>query len=155
MRKLTFFSSPKHTAEHSVPPHKKSKCVRMFLMDKKTVLIVEDSPYLAESLADMLNIRGHESILAPNGREGVLLAQEHAPDLILLDIRLPDIDGYEVYKRITESDWGRNAKIIVLTASESIANIAKNINLPSDQILFKPDWSIPDLMKRIDEVLDR
>jgi two-component system alkaline phosphatase synthesis response regulator PhoP len=122
-------------------------------MNKSTILIVEDSLYLAESLMDMLNIRGHEGILAQNGREGIALALERKPDLVLLDIRLPDIDGYEVYKKIRETAWGKKAKIVVLTASESIENISKNINLPRENILFKPEWSMPDLMNKIDSVL--
>lgn len=122
-------------------------------MPTKSVLVVEDSPYLAESLADMLNIKGYEPILAPNGREGVELALDRHPDLILLDIRLPDIDGYEVYRRIRESDWGDKAKVMILTASESIGNISKNIDLPKEFILFKPEWSVMDLMEKIDSIL--
>jgi len=123
-------------------------------MEKKSVLVIEDSLYLAESLADMININGHEAILAPNGREGVKLALDRHPDLILLDIRLPDIDGYEVFRIIRENDWGSKAKVLILTASESIDNISKNIDLPKDSILFKPEWSVMDLMKKIDTVLN-
>ena len=81
------------------------------------------------------------------------MAIEHQPDLILLDIRLPDIDGYEVYRRIRENDWGKDSNIMVLTASESTENISKNIDLPTDLILFKPEWSVPDLLERIEEQL--
>jgi DNA-binding response OmpR family regulator len=119
-------------------------------MEKKSVLIIEDSLYLAESLADMINIKGHTSIIAPNGVEGVRMALEYKPDLILLDIRLPDIDGYEVYRRIRNDAWGETAKIIVLTASESIENISKNIDLPQELVLFKPDWSVKDLIEKIE-----
>lgn len=117
------------------------------------VLIIEDSPYLAESLADMLAIRGIDSTIAPNGREGVSLALARHPDLILLDIRLPDIDGYEVYRQLRADEWGQAAKIVVLTASESIDTISKNIDLPRAYVLYKPDWSAPKLLERIAEVL--
>jgi two-component system response regulator MprA len=120
-------------------------------MAKKKVLVIEDSQYLAESLVDMLNIKGYEAITAPNGREGVTLALEHQPNLILLDIRLPDIDGYEVYRRIRENEWGQKANILVLTASESIENISKNIDLPLESVLFKPEWSVKDLLERIEK----
>ena len=122
-------------------------------MDKKLILIIEDSAYLAESLVDMLSIHDHTTMVAPTGKEGVDLAIKHEPDLILLDIRLPDIDGYEVYRRIRESDWGKKAKIIVLTASESVETISKNIDLPIDQVLFKPDWSVKDLLAKIESYL--
>lgn len=120
-------------------------------MEQKSVLIIEDSPYLADSLVDMLEMRELRAIVAPTGREGVELAIEEHPDLILLDIRLPDIDGYEVYRRIRETEWGKTAKILVLTASESTENISRNIDLPSDHVLYKPDWSVPDLLDRIQE----
>lgn len=123
-------------------------------MPKKTVLIIEDSPYLAESLVDMLTIKEYGAIVASNGRDGVIAALEQQPDLILLDIRLPDIDGYEVYRRIREDKWGAKAKIVVLTASESIENISKNIDLPKDFVLFKPDWSIKDLLNKIENIVN-
>lgn len=123
-------------------------------MAKKLILIIEDSPYLAESLVDMIKIKGHEPISAPSGREGVELAITKQPDLILLDIRLPDIDGYEVYRRIRENAWGAKAKIMVLTASESTENISKNIDLPPELVLFKPDWSVKDLLGQIEAQLD-
>lgn len=122
-------------------------------MEKKKILVIEDSPYLAESLFDMLSIKGYEAVLAPTGRDGVTMAIEQKPDLILLDIRLPDIDGYEVYRRIRETDWGAKAKIMVLTASESVDNISKNIDLPLEDVLFKPNWSVMDLLTRIEERL--
>ena len=118
-------------------------------MKKKRVLVIEDSAYLAESLGDMLDMKGYEAIVAPTGRDGVNLAIEHKPNLILLDIRLPDIDGYEVYRRIREDKWGSKANILVLTASESTENISKNIDLPTEDILFKPEWGVKDLLDRI------
>lgn len=124
-----------------------------FTMENKTVLVIEDSPYLAESLADMLELKGIASLVAQTGREGVELATEHHPDLILLDIRLPDIDGYEVYHRIRDTDWGKKANVMVLTASESTENISKNIDLPKDLVLFKPEWSVKDLLDRIETLL--
>ena len=123
-------------------------------MDKKTILIIEDSPYLAESLVDMMNIQGHESLVAPTGREGIKLALEEKPDLILLDIRLPDIDGYEVYQKIREDSWGKQASVMILTASESAKNVLKNIDLPPDKVLFKPEWSAADLVERINSALE-
>jgi DNA-binding response OmpR family regulator len=107
-------------------------------MEEKTVLTIEDSPYLAESIKDMLEMKGYNVFVAGTGREAVELAFQHKPDLILLDIRLPDIDGYEVFRRIREDDWGKNVRILVLTASESTEEISKNIDLDSDDVLFKP-----------------
>ncbi len=122
-------------------------------MKQKLVLVVEDSPYLAESLTDMLEMKGYKVIVAPTGKEGVELALENHPDLILLDIRLPDIDGYEVYRLVRADAWGEKVRILVLTASESTENISKNIQLPVDHILFKPNWGVRELLAKIEEVL--
>jgi len=123
-------------------------------MEKKSVLIIEDSPYLAESLVDMISLRGYEAIKTSTGTEGIEFALAKKPDLILLDIRLPDIDGYDVYRRIRENEWGAKSKIMVLTASESIENISKNIDLPTELILFKPDWSVNDLLEKIESQIN-
>jgi len=118
-------------------------------MSAKTVLVIEDSSYLAESLIDMLQMNGYQTIHAPSGAQGVAAAKAHHPDLTLLDIRLPDINGYEVYRRIREDEWGRTAKITILTASESVENIAANIDLPKEHVLFKPEWSMQDLLAQV------
>jgi DNA-binding response OmpR family regulator len=118
-------------------------------MQQKKVLIVEDSPCLADSLADMLELGNYQPLVAQTGKEAVEIALAEEPDLILLDIRLPDFDGYEVFRRLRATPWGVTANIMVLTASESTENISKNISLPSEDVLFKPDWSIPQLLEQI------
>lgn len=123
-------------------------------MPQKTILVVEDSRDLADSLKDILEMEGYNPIIALNGGDGVTLALKHHPDLILLDIRLPDMDGYRVYQKIREdSSWGVNAKVLILTASEAIENISKNVDLPTKYVLFKPEMSIADLVLRIKERL--
>ena len=120
-------------------------------MKTPTVLIIEDSSYLAESLIDMLHIKGYNPVHCTSGTTGVATAIEIEPDLILLDIRLPDIDGYEVYRQVRATAWGATANIMVLTASESTDNIAKNIDLPQTDVLFKPDWSMQQLAEKVAE----
>jgi DNA-binding response OmpR family regulator len=118
-------------------------------MATPAILLIEDSSYLAESLKDALEMHDFEVHVAPNGKTGVRKALEDHPDLILLDIRLPDISGYEVYNQIRADKWGAKALITVLTASESLDNIAKNINLPIEFVLFKPDQSLSDIVNHV------
>lgn len=118
-------------------------------MSQKTVLVIEDSPELADSLFDVLEMEGYNPIIAMNGKDGVAAALTHRPDLILLDIRLPDIDGYQVFQRIRADEWGATAKVLILTASESIENISKNVDLPVEYVLFKPEMSISELVQKI------
>lgn len=123
-------------------------------MTSHTILVVEDSPDLADSLYDLLEMNNFTPIIARNGREGLTLALEKKPDLVILDIRLPDIDGYQVYSKIRQDEeWGKTAKVLILTASESIENISKNVDLPIKYVLFKPELSVAELVERIKERL--
>lgn len=123
-------------------------------MPQKSVLIIEDSPELADTLHDILTLHGYTAIIALSGKEGIATALRHHPDLIMLDIRLPDINGYEVFQKIREDEWGATARIMILTASESLENISKNVNLPIEHILFKPDSSVVSLVERIEQRLN-
>ena len=123
-------------------------------MTSPTILVVEDSPDLADSLYDLLEMNDFTPFIARNGREGAALALEKKPDLVILDIRLPDIDGYQVYAKIrADETWGKTAKVLILTASESIENISKNVDLPVKYVLFKPELSVSELVERIKERL--
>jgi two-component system response regulator AdeR len=121
------------------------------MSDTKTVLIIEDSTYLADLLIDLLAMAQLCTLHAMTGSEGVALAITQKPDLILLDIRLPDIDGYEVYRQIRADNWGQTAKIMILTASESRDVIAGKVSLPPEDVLFKPDWSMSELLTKVQE----
>jgi two-component system copper resistance phosphate regulon response regulator CusR len=117
------------------------------------ILIIEDNHQLAESLVDILEVDDYTITTEMTGRAGLDTALSTHPDLIILDIHLPDLDGYRIYQRLQQDDWGKKAKILVLTASESLENIAKNINIPVDFVLFKPDISVSDLRTVVKERL--
>ncbi len=122
-------------------------------MKAPTILIVEDSANLSDSLNDMLELKGYRTLAASTGEEGVRLALTEHPDLMLLDIRLPDINGYEVFNRVRQDTWGATAEVLVLTASESTETIAANISLPTNRILFKPEWGLAGLLGKISEIV--
>lgn len=115
---------------------------------KQTLLIIEDNHDLAESLSDILE-EEYVVTVAMSGKEGLEKALTLHPDLIILDIRMPDMNGYQVHQRLQADTWGKDAKILILTASESLENIAKNINLPTKYILFKPEVSVEELRERV------
>lgn len=118
-------------------------------MSQKKILIVEDSHELAESLEDMLKFKGYQTIKSSTGADGVALALSERPDLVILDLKLPDIDGFEVYRKIREDDWGKDAKIIFLTASDTLEVIPKDLDIDPEIILHKSNWGIENLASRI------
>ena len=122
-------------------------------MSQKTILIIEDSADLADSLEDMLTVKGYLSLKATTGREGIKLALEEKPDLIILDLRLPDIDGAEIFKQIKSDTWGATAKILIITASDFDEKSASDLGIPSEIVMHKSHSSIGSIAKRIDEEL--
>lgn len=120
-------------------------------MSQKKILIIEDSTELADSLEDMLIFKGYHAIKCSNGEQGLTLATQEKPDLILLDLKLPDIDGYEVYRKLRRDVWGKDAKVLILTASDTSETVPDDIDLPAEAILHKSHWGIENLAARIEE----
>src|SRR3989304_9443406 len=81
----------------------------------KTILIIEDEKSLRDAIVDILRLKNFLSLEAKNGREGVELALSKHPDLILLDIIMPEMDGITALKKIREDAWGKKVPIIILT----------------------------------------
>ncbi|MCA9365447.1 response regulator [Candidatus Kaiserbacteria bacterium] len=121
----------------------------------KKILIVEDVPYLAESLKDLMDFKGYETFVSNSGLDGLAIALEKHPDLILLDIRLPDIDGFEVLRRIRHDAWGQKARILLLTAADVSEELPNDIDIDENDILHKSHWGVENLAARVEgELLD-
>ncbi len=82
------------------------------------ILIVEDDVMLRKMYSDKVRVAGHEAVEAANGLEGLQMAKQEAPDVILLDVMMPGMDGLEMLEKLRKSDWGAYMKVIVLTAKE-------------------------------------
>ncbi len=118
---------------------------------KKTILIVEDEPALLKVYAERFSNEGFSVLKASNGQEGLDMALEKRPDIILLDILMPVMDGLTVMQKLRENDsWDKNVPIIFLTnLSEHEESIAKSVaeNKPA-YYLVKSDWSLSDVVKK-------
>lgn len=122
-------------------------------MATKKILIIDDVPDLADSIDDMLQFKGYHTMIARSGREGLTAALLEHPDLILLDLRMPDIDGYEVIRRLRKDAWGKHAKILILTAADTSEAIPEDIAVTPDEILHKSQWGIDNIAARVDIML--
>ncbi|MDJ0701052.1 MAG: response regulator transcription factor [Woeseiaceae bacterium] len=116
------------------------------------VLVVEDEEAIREGLIDVLVFHGYEVDSAATGPEGLKKALTGRFDLVLLDIMLPGMDGYEICDRIRSAD--RNQPIIMLTAKTSDEEIVQGLKLGADDYVPKP-FSIQQLVLRIEAVLRR
>ena len=81
-----------------------------------TVLIVEDNPNNRMIMRDMMEVQGHKTLEAVDGPAGLAMALEHRPDLILMDVQLPGMDGYEVTRRLKAQDDTKGIPIIAVTS---------------------------------------
>jgi DNA-binding response OmpR family regulator len=122
---------------------------------QKTILIVEDEKNLRDAIVDVLDRKGFAALNAKNGKEGVELALSKHPDLILLDLIMPEMDGMTALKKIREDAWGARVPVIILTnvsatSEELIEDVVTHKPL---NYLIKSDWKIHDVVKKIEEVL--
>ena len=125
---------------------------------KKTILIIEDEVSQRKALSEKLEREGFAILQAGNGEEGLRISLEKHPDIILLDIVMPKMDGMSMMKKLREeNDWGKKVPIIILT--NIIAADDKMITrLAEDEpsyYLIKSDWTIDEVTKKIQERLTR
>jgi len=118
---------------------------------KKIILVVEDEEPLRMVLRDVLTVEGYGVLEAKNGLEGLEAALREHPDLILLDILMPKMDGLEMLKKLREDEWGRKAPVIVLTNLSDNEDIAKAVDEDVFEYFVKTDIKINEVIARIRE----
>lgn len=122
--------------------------------DKKTILIVEDDIALRKVLVDKLTDEGFNVLEAQDGNVGLKQASEKHPELILLDIFMPNMDGITMLSKLRSLDaWGKHINVIVLTNSTDAQTIAKVSGFGGTDFLIKSEWSLEALVARIRERL--
>ncbi|HCA67457.1 MAG: hypothetical protein A2249_02300 [Candidatus Jacksonbacteria bacterium RIFOXYA2_FULL_44_7] len=121
--------------------------------NKKTILIIEDERSLREALRDKLTREGFSTLEAKNGEEGLDVALREHPELILLDIVMPVMDGMTMLKQLRENAWGKNVKIIILTNLSDIEKIADSVKNEVYDYLVKTDWKLEDVVTKVRERL--
>ena len=119
---------------------------------KKTILIVEDEPHLVLGLKDSLEFEGFNVITATKGRDGVNLARAENPDAVVLDLMLPDINGYAVCEEIRR--WNTLVPIIMLTARSQETDKIRGLDAGADDYITKP-FSVNELIARMRAIFRR
>ena len=119
---------------------------------KKTILVVEDEPQLALGLKDALEFEGFRVLTCGAGRDGVALAKSERPHAVLLDLMLPDINGYQVCQEIRRSD--AVVPILMLTAKSQEADKIRGLDVGADDYVTKP-FSVGELVARIRAIFRR
>lgn len=116
----------------------------------KKILIVEDEAPLRTAVNDILTFEGFEVFQAKNGQEGLDLALKEHPDLILLDLMMPIMDGLTMLEKLRQdAEFGKHAAVILLTNINDPDKVAMATEAGSYDFLVKSDWNIEDVVKKI------
>lgn len=118
------------------------------------VLIIEDEQTVAEIISINLQIEGFEVEVALNGTTGLALARDESFDIIICDIMIPDIDGYEICRQLKSGRSTRDVPVILLTARTEVENKLAGLEAGADDYITKP-FNFPDLVEHINMNLDR
>ena len=118
----------------------------------KKILIAEDDQSLLSALQEKFTDEGFSVVTALDGEEGLIVAEKEKPDMILLDIRMPKIDGITMARKLKEA--GINAPIIFLTNLDDVKHISDAIEVSKSSYLIKSDWKISEIITKVKEKLD-
>lgn len=122
---------------------------------KKIILVAEDEPAMLSILTDALIQSGFAALQAKDGDEGLRLSLEKHPDLILLDILMPKMDGLTMLKKLREDIWGRNVPVIILTNVSADTNtiIQSIVRDQPAYYIVKSDVKLEHIVEKVKEVL--
>jgi DNA-binding NarL/FixJ family response regulator len=120
----------------------------------KRILVIEDEPAMRANLRDILEMEKFQAVLAANGREGIAAARRELPDLILCDVLMPALDGYEVLAALRADPATARIPFVFLTAKGQREDVRTGMNLGADDYLVKP-VKVDDLLEAIAARLER
>lgn len=120
-----------------------------FMSKANKILIVEDETSLRGALRDKLCLEGFTVLEAKNGQEGLAVALREHPDLILLDIIMPVMDGMTMLYELRKDPWGKDVKIILLTNLSEAERVAESLRQGVYDYLVKSDWKLEDIVKKV------
>ncbi len=117
-----------------------------------TILVVDDEPDLVEIVRFRLEKEGYNVLSAGDGREGLAAAIEKSPDLVILDVMMPGLDGFEVLFQMKNNPKTKDTPVVMLTAKTDMSSISKGWGMDVDNYVTKP-FNVDDLAKTVKNVL--
>ncbi len=119
----------------------------------KKILFIEDESALQKNVGSALEKEGYEIISALDGETGLKLAQKEKPDLILLDVILPKMNGFEVLESLKEDKETKEIPVIILTNLEQMENIDRALELGAKTYLVKTNYTLTEVVEKIKQTL--
>ena len=119
--------------------------------DKVRILLVEDEPEVLELYKLKLTLDGYDVLTAVNGQEGLKKAIEEKPEMIFLDIKMPEMDGFEVLKRLRSEPKTKSVPVIILSNFDEQEMIEKGLTLGANEYLVKSQFTPEEISGKADE----
>jgi CheY-like chemotaxis protein len=116
------------------------------------ILVIEDEETVRENILELLDAEGFDAIAAENGRIGLARAQQHLPDLILCDIRMPELDGYGVLTALRSESKTAEIPFIFLSAKAAKTDLTVGMDLGANAYIIKP-FTLMELLDTMEQVL--
>jgi len=124
------------------------------MQDRKRILIVDDEPHILRSLGFVLRKAGYEILEARSGQQALQIIRDERPDLVFLDIMIPETDGYEVCRRVKSSPELASTYVVMLTAKGQEDDRQKGVDAGADEYMTKP-FSPTRAVARVKAVFNR
>lgn len=121
--------------------------------EQKTILVCDDEPLIVEAAGYVVKKEGFKLLTAFNGRDALKIAQENIPDLIMLDVNMPEMTGFDVCRNLKSNDKTKEIIIMMFTANVQASDYSKASNLGADDFIEKP-FSPKDLRIKLHELFD-
>jgi two-component system response regulator VicR len=118
----------------------------------KTILIIEDNSDMGYALVVMLQSADYMTIAATDGESGLDMALQQHPDAILLDLKLPKLDGKDVLRKIREDEWGKRVPVIVLTNEDDTKTIADTVEHSAQGYFIKAETRLDTVVDSLNEI---
>ena len=122
-------------------------------MTKTKILVVDDDPNIMRTIRDRLEKNGYDVLTASNGREGLGMALDEKPDVVLLDIIMPIMDGHEMLEALRKQPSGEEPSVIMFTARSQKQDISRANACGIDDYVVKP-FDLGELLERIENVVE-
>ncbi len=121
--------------------------------DKVKILVIDDEPNIVQTLQDRLEMNDYEVVTAGNGKEGLKKTLQEKPDVILLDVIMPVMDGHEMLEVLRKQPGGNFSSVIMLTARSQTQDIARANACGIDDYIVKP-FDLSELLEKIEVVVE-
>ncbi len=119
----------------------------------KKILIAEDEEPMLKALVETFQNEKFDVFSAKDGEEGLKIALKKHPDIVLIDILMPKMDGMTMLEKMREDEWGKNVPVIILTNLSDMEKIADAVEDGMCEYLIKTDWSLDDVVKKVKKII--